>query len=294
MADPVLNESVRVPTPRFVPTTRTQYLTSVFTMWGLLDGIMYRHRHEPPLYAYGYMRRIQLEKYSRVVFDSRGGVQTYCEVGVNGGHGTAAMLLASPTLVAHSWDEGRQGYSKEVFQTLTDYFGDRLILHKGNSHRLLPEASKSFRRQCDLLLVDGDHSEEGAFQDIRDMREMAACNATLFLDDVGSRPKRDGSAKQWFHNGPARALARAADMGLVEIIDWTTYDNNSSPDNPCLRDKMGHAPRCLGRWGWAMARFRHPAGSDCAPEGITADQKRGVRSSRAGARGLVRRSQNHD
>ena len=157
---PYLNESVRAPTPRFVPANRVEYYTSVYTLWNVLDGIMHRHRFEPPQYSYGYMRRIQLERYSDVVFQKN--VKTYCEVGVNGGHGTAAILLASPTLVAHSWDEARQGYSKEVFQLLKDYFGDRFIMHTGNSHHLLPNAAKEFRGQCDLLLVDGDHDKQGA------------------------------------------------------------------------------------------------------------------------------------
>lgn len=255
--DPILNESVRVPMPRFVPSTRAQYLSAVFTIWNLLDGIMYRHRHKPPVFSYGYMRRIQLEKYSRVVFSSSGSIQTYCEVGVNGGHGTAAILLANPSLRAHSWDEFRQGYSSEIKQVLKDYFHDRIVFHPGDSHLLLPKAAETYRGKCDLILVDGDHSETGAFKDIRDMRHLASCNATLLLDDVGSRPKADAS-QQWFHRGPARALARAADTGIVDILDWTSYRSNDDPDNPCLRDKMGNKPLCLGQWGWAIAKYRNP------------------------------------
>jgi len=38
---PQLDESVRVPTPRFAPATRSEYLASVFTLWNLLDGTMF-------------------------------------------------------------------------------------------------------------------------------------------------------------------------------------------------------------------------------------------------------------
>ena len=50
------------------------------------------------------------------------------------------MLLANPTMVAHSFDEGIQPYSTEVFNTLSLYFGERFVLHRGNSHALLPVA----------------------------------------------------------------------------------------------------------------------------------------------------------
>ena len=66
---------------------------------------------------YGYMRLVQLHAYSRLGWNREGG-HTYCETGVNGGHGTAAMLLANPQLVAHSFDEGIQPYSREVFDML--------------------------------------------------------------------------------------------------------------------------------------------------------------------------------
>ena len=48
---PWLNESARVPNLRFVPLTYSQYLTSVYTLWNLLDHIMYQHRYERPTYA---------------------------------------------------------------------------------------------------------------------------------------------------------------------------------------------------------------------------------------------------
>jgi len=42
-------------------------------------------------------------------------VRTYCETGVNGGHGTAAMLLANPHLVTHYGTvTARSGYTPFV------------------------------------------------------------------------------------------------------------------------------------------------------------------------------------
>ena len=98
-----LNETARVPEPRFIPQTHEQYLSAVYTLWNLLDHTMYQHRSKRPVYPYGYMRLVQLKAYSRLVWRNPT-ARTYCETGVNGGHGTAAMLLANPNLVAHSFD----------------------------------------------------------------------------------------------------------------------------------------------------------------------------------------------
>jgi hypothetical protein len=250
MREVFLNESARVPHARFVPATHAQYLTSVFTLWNLLDGVMYRHRHRPPFYPYGYMRRVQLERYSALAAGER--VRRYCETGVNGGHGTAAVLLANPSLVAHSFDEVRQPYSEEVVAILKAYFRERFVLYRGDSHKTLPAAVPALRGTCDLLLVDGDHSERGAYQDIADMQSFASCNATLLLDDVGS---------DRLNAGPGRALARARDKGIVSIVEWNKYADNAA-ENPCLRDKHGGRPLCLGAWGWAIAQYRSSRGCD--------------------------------
>jgi len=247
---PTLHELASPPVLRFAPETHDQYLTAVYTLWNLLDRIMYAENHKPkPMMPYGYMRRVQLEAYSRLAW-RHGDLHHYCEAGVNGGHGTAAMLLANPSLVSHSFDEGVQPYSQRVFKVLRLYFGDRFQLHLGNSHRLLPlfAANASHRRMCDIILVDGDHSD-GAYDDIRDFRPLAACDARLLLDDIvpTSNPAR-------LNVGPQRAIRRARAEGILEVVKEHVY-NQTSRDNPCLRDKLGGRPHCYYPWGWAIARY---------------------------------------
>ena len=54
-----------------------------------------------------------------------------------------------------SFDEGIQPYSTEVFETLSLYFGERFVLHRGSSHELLPRfaASGAATGACDVGLV---------------------------------------------------------------------------------------------------------------------------------------------
>ena len=201
-----LNETARVPEPRFIPQTHEQYLSAVYTLWNLLDHTMYQHRSKRPVYPYGYMRLVQLKAYSRLVWRNPT-ARTYCETGVNGGHGTAAMLLANPNLVAHSFDPGEQPYSDEVFKILSVYFGPRFILHRGSSHVHLPTAAADLAGKCDVLLVDGDHTASGAHQDIVDFKRWPlvarGCSSTI-------RAARACAARR---TGPGRALERPQRAG---------------------------------------------------------------------------------
>ncbi len=254
---PGFNDTLATGAARFAPATRAQLLASVLTLWNILDANIntaqranngYRGRWGTP---YGYMRPVQLQAYLRAVW-RRPNVRTYCEVGVNGGHGTAAMLLANPGMVAHSFDLGAYGYSSQAYTILSLHFGERFNLHRGDSTVVLPAWSAANRNvSCDVILVDGDHSARGAYTDLVNMRELAGCNATVLIDDV-TMP-------------PGEALRQAEQRGLVGDVDRRVYPRQTW-GNPCLR---GREPgrvrrRCPREWGWATARYVRPA--RCARE----------------------------
>jgi len=249
---PHLEELAPLPQHRYVPDTYEQYTAAVYVLWNLLDGIVHQEMrgHQRPFVPYGYMRKVQLRAYSKLVW-KRDDLRTYCETGVNGGHGTAAMLLANPNLISHSFDPGEQPYSDAVFRTLNWYFGDRFQLHRGDSHKTLPLfLSDRTRGRCDILLVDGDHSENGAFRDIVDFHALAACNANVLLDDIMETTKR-------LNGGPQRAIKRAEAEGLMRVIERHVY-NETSVENPCLRSKDNpRITHCLTPWGWAIGRYNN-------------------------------------
>ena len=82
-------------------------------------------------YQTGYVQEVQVRRMDQLV--SEPGVRTYCEVGMNGGHSAAAMLLANPHLTVHSFDLMFWNYSRPVVRLLGTAFGDRFISHPGNS-----------------------------------------------------------------------------------------------------------------------------------------------------------------
>lgn len=263
---PRLNYSALAPDLRFEPMTRWQHLDAVYVLWNVLDislartygwnGGTYQRYTTRPSTPYGYMREVQLHAYTQLVWH-KPAVRAYCEVGFNGGHGTVAILLASPQLHVHSFELGQFPYTHTAQEMVRAYFGDRFHTHNGDSKRIVPAFAEKLRTKhgrsdvCDIVLVDGDHSTEGTISDVLNFRKLARCNATLLIDDL--------------NEGPGAALKSLEQRGIIEVLERHTYDLATSPHTNCVRCfktvKGTHeAPcknglRCFERWGWAIAKY---------------------------------------
>ena len=210
-----------------------------------LDALMARHA---PNYTYaaGYIRPIQLLRMLQLVRSEK--VTHYCEVGMNGGHSVTAMLLSNPSVTAHVFDMLGLSYSRPVVELLTEQFGDRFVIHPGNSLRTLPALRKNLTsagrdpRICDLMFVDGDHTLDGAYTDLVNMRELAAPGGSLVVDDTMM--------------GPGRALNVTTQRRLTKINELYGPFHSGSAFNPC------HSPLAKGarqqvckHWGFAVGHF---------------------------------------
>ena len=247
---------------RFQPRTYDQYRAAVLTLWNVLDRVVTHAsvgNKAAPGTPFGYMRVVQLEAYSRLIWQRRGEDLVYCEVGFNGGHGVTAMLLAAPRLTAVSFELGDRPYTAEAVRLLQSYFGpERLIYMRGDSTKTVPAYTESADHlMCDVVLVDGDHSAKGAYRDLINMGRLAKPNAVLLIDDI--------------NEGPGKALRGAERDNIVRDVDWHEY-NATSPENPCIRrvrpnidpslrrfaktygPSQGHW-HCSPHWGWATARY---------------------------------------
>ena len=230
---------------RFQPTTWPEYEAAVWTFWNLLDRNILRHyiHGVPPKNPYGYIRPVQLKAYAQSVWQDDH-VQMYCEVGVNGGHGTAAMLLANSHMHVVSFDYGAWTYSNSTIDLLDLYFGSRFQFVQGPSQKTIPEfIARNPGVQCDVLLVDGGHAASVAVGDLRQFARMAACNATVFVDDLNE------------NHGPGSALRAAEREGLVTVVEWHMYNASHTYENPCLRTPIAGRLNCLPEWGWARAMY---------------------------------------
>ena len=142
--------------PRFVPGSVNESLIATFAVWNLLDATMHELSPEQN-YQTGYVRELQLRRMVNLV--RRPSVRVYCEIGFNGGHSAAAMLLANPRLLVHSFDLMAWRYSNVTSSVLKTMFGPRLTMHPGDSKVTVPEWTRRSPRECDVLFVDGDHGQ---------------------------------------------------------------------------------------------------------------------------------------
>ena len=93
---------------------------------------------------------------------------------------------------------------------------------------------------CDVLLVDGDHSQQGAAADLNNFRPLAVPGAPIIVDDIATAP---GAA--------LTALERAG-----TIIVRETYGPYDAPSrhNRCLRT-VNRGQMCLP-WGFSIAEYK--------------------------------------
>lgn len=225
---------------RFVPNSTDEIAHATFTVWNILDRVMLESSRSN--YQTGYVREVQVRRMVQLV--TAPGVQTYCEVGMNGGHSASAMLQANPHVVVHSFDMMFWNYSWPVARFLKTAFGPRFVLHPGNSRQTVPQWAEELsatvdKAPCDVVLVDGDHSLQGAAADLRNFRALAKPGAPIVVDDTAT--------------APGSALAMLERTGLLKVSEKFGPYDPPSRFNRCLRT-VNRGAMCLP-WGFSVAQY---------------------------------------
>ena len=257
----------------FVPSTRAEMLTSIYTLWNVLDRNM--ERAGASQHSYGYIRPVQLQALLGIIQprkwrgeengQRRRGL--YCEVGFNGGHSAAAALAAGMNVVSFDFGNFSYSYGAVAFLHLA-YGEDRFSLVRGDSRITVPEAlhgRESLRGQCDVLFVDGSHSFEGVKADLTNLAPLAATGNAALIDDTqcstlectwedmrgpcfgqmgfGASPLPDDHVK--------RAAEEALREGTLASLNITQFPCGHAC-NPPLPGPNGPI---FQRWGYAKAKF---------------------------------------
>lgn len=113
---------------------------------------------------------------------------------------------------------------------------DRVHLHTGDAHRLLPEVLARFAeegRNVDFVLVDGDHSTEGVRQDLEDLLSSPALGrSAIVIHDINNEVVRAGVDAVRYGAWPK--------VSYVEL-DWVAgylFDQASDSGGRPLRHEM--------------------------------------------------------
>ncbi len=140
-------------------------------------------------------------------------VRTICEVGWNWGGSSALWLSAKPTTQVVAFDLMDKSYSWAAFDELDRHFPARLRIIAGDSEETVPAVDLA--GQCDIVLVDGEHTFDAEFANILNLRRLAAPDATLVVDDCScARP----------HSEATRAWVLLVAEGLIHERETWTID----------------------------------------------------------------------
>lgn len=117
----------------------------------------------------------------------------YLEIGVRRGRSLAGVVTQSPDVDVYAFDQWTHNYAgmpnpgpEFVIQEM-EHLGYKKKIHfiNGNSHLTLPKFFiENPNIEFDLITVDGDHNENGALQDLRDVLPHLAIGGIIVFDDV--------------------------------------------------------------------------------------------------------------
>ena len=235
-------------------------------VWHDLDKIMITHQSHR--YMYGHIRPVQLLDMLKSVDELQ--ANTYCEIGMNGGHSAAAILASRPHIVAHVFDLGEFAYSQPVADALTAKYPNRFNYYFGDSNVTVPQFAGSSRMQkCDVVFIDGSHIDYDVVWDIIHVKDIVSNKHMIYFDDThcldhvcffdsllhGSYDKRS-SFNEFVVVASARdAVSNMHSKGLLSSIRF--FDYALSPHcnyrRPNALDK--DAQEVMYPWGWAKGVY---------------------------------------
>lgn len=222
--------------PAFNPSSLHDILVSIFTWWNLLDTLQRIHVQKgrsSATFAPGHLKEIQLHRMIRLVREP--GTSNYCEVGMNVGHSTVAMLVANPQITAHVFDLGAFRWSEPVATLLRAHFGHRFQLYVGKSRHTIPKWRQAFLaagRRCDLFLIDGDHRPASVIGDLRAMYPAADVQRNyVVIDDTQSHVML-----------AVQNMTKAGQLRVLEA--YGPYPKHTPPLNPSK-----------WRWGYIVGSY---------------------------------------
>ena len=263
---------------RFAPGTFEQAMVAVYSTWNLLDRmVLVPGIHIVP-WAFGMFLPAQVEKLVRLV--RLPGVRTYCEVGFNGGHTSAAVLSATRHVTVRSFDIGEYGdHTARNAAWLASMHPKRFNLTMGNSLATLPQLARrveaGLEPSCDVVLVDGSHDEQPTYKDLVHFRRAASPGAFVVTDDLDSksalavlRAYEEGwfTMRAWYiyHVAASPLIATPCSRCFTDLPNLTTVHDPNRTVMPCMRWVK---PGCVdqveehGQWDVRRCRVCHNGGA---------------------------------
>ena len=137
-------------------------------------------------------------------------VNSICETGFNYGHSSFAFLTAKKDNKVLSFDIGHHDYTPPLMKYLEKTYPSRFRYVIGDSTKALPIfISENPSYKCNMFFVDGSHTYEIAYSDLKNFRRLSEGNNIIVLDDFPTR-------QNFYDNQVGKAWQRAKDEKMVK------------------------------------------------------------------------------
>ncbi len=146
-------------------------------------------------------------------------IQSILEIGFNAGHSADTFLSHSLAHVT-SFDLQTRDYVQIAKEYIDQKYPSRHTLIIGDSVKTIPLYIKDHpNKKFDLIYIDGGHTEEIAYADLMNCRELAHSNTLVIMDDVVLKTdqQRDWSL------GPSKVWAQAMLDKVVIHVEGQYY-----------------------------------------------------------------------
>lgn len=159
---------------------------------------------------------------------------TVCETGFNYGTSSYAFLCSTEAKV-FSWDLGHHAYVEPASDMISREFPERHHLEMGDSRVTLKKAADATdrgplrARHCDVVYVDGGHSQEIAAADIANFALLSRPGALLVVDDC--------------HHGGKGHI-----QGVTTAFELAVKAGKVMEDSPMARTFTEGRSICVGRF----------------------------------------------
>lgn len=154
------------------------------------------------------------------------------EIGFNTGH-SADLFLSYGDCDLYSFDIGEHGVVNVGKDYIDQKFPNRHNLILGDSKQTIPEFAETTDIKFDFILIDGDHSYEGATSDIINCKKLVHEKTILVIDDIRY-------SKQWqrpHSKPPTDAWLYFIELGVVEELGHISGTRGKRGNQPGGRSR---------------------------------------------------------
>jgi len=136
------------------------------------------------------------------------------EIGTNAGHSSAMILTLFPDVKVTSIDIGAHKYTRVAVEALKNKFGDRFEYIEMDTRDYFEKISTGecvFPSTVDIINIDGDHSVQGAMNDILMAKHTGVKN--ILIDDFA------------MYGVPQAFAMTSQGLRVERIYDYAYYAN---------------------------------------------------------------------